>query len=135
MIIYFILFSLFAVAGIAKAVSDKITFHFEQSIFANRESFFWEQEISWRNKWKNGNKSEGEAFPFSSTFFVWVTDAWHLFNAIRGVCYFIAVGLCLTFTIPIIPAAIVAVIGWAIRTSFFHVCFTYLFEKSETNDT
>lgn len=33
---------------------------------------------SWRNKWKNGNKSEGEKFPFSSTILVFLTDRWHL---------------------------------------------------------
>lgn len=32
---------------------------------------------SWRNKWKNGNKSEGEKFPFSSTILVMFTDRWH----------------------------------------------------------
>lgn len=32
---------------------------------------------SWRNKWKNGDKSQGEKFPFSSTILVFLTDRWH----------------------------------------------------------
>tara|TARA_R110000868_G_scaffold247696_1_gene504076 strand:- start:118 stop:435 length:318 start_codon:yes stop_codon:yes gene_type:complete len=32
---------------------------------------------SWRNKWKNGDKRQGEKFPFSSTILVFLTDRWH----------------------------------------------------------
>ena len=44
-------------------------------IFGNQ---FWDNSIAWKNKWKNHNPLDGEAFFGSSTFFVPVTDGWHL---------------------------------------------------------
>jgi hypothetical protein len=39
---------------------------------------FWAKEFSWKRKWKNGDPEQGEAFPGSSTVFVFLTDGWHL---------------------------------------------------------
>ncbi len=40
---------------------------------------YWESKTySSVNKWKNGRKSEGERFPFSSTLLSCITDAWHM---------------------------------------------------------
>lgn len=121
---------MFALAGIAKAVSDKIQFHFERSIFADQESYFWNPAESWRNKWKNGNRSEGEAFLGSSTIFVWVTDAWHLFNTFRIIMYVAAVFAALLIDIKpdwMLTGFMLCI--WIIRSSAFHFCFTYLFDK------
>ena len=46
---------------------------------------------SWRNKWKNGNKSEGEKFPFSSTILVFLTDRWHLAQSLFLWCVFVLI--------------------------------------------
>jgi hypothetical protein len=43
---------------------------------------FWDWRISWRNKWENGFKLNREKFLFSSSIFVFLTDAWHLFKAL-----------------------------------------------------
>ena len=65
-------------AGIMNAVMDTILFRYEQSIFNSRVWRQWANPIvSWRNKWKDGKKELGEAFPGSSTIFVWTTDLWH----------------------------------------------------------
>ena len=62
---------------------DKLQFHYDKSIFKNfKNQQFWDGRISWKNKWKNGDKEQGEKFPGSSTFFVFTTDAWHLFQSI-----------------------------------------------------
>lgn len=37
---------------------------------------------TWKNKWKNGYKDQGEKFPGSSTVFVAFTDFWHLMQLI-----------------------------------------------------
>lgn len=72
------------IAGIARAVSNKIVFHYRSSVFRYRDWF--NPEKSWRNKWKlvDGNplKVNGklvERYPGSSTIFVLFTDAFHIF--------------------------------------------------------
>ena len=41
-------------------------------------SQFWQPDISWRNKWKNGDPLQGEKFWQSSRALVFVTDGYHL---------------------------------------------------------
>ena len=75
---------LLIVAAIAEAIMDKLQFHFDDSVFWKlRGNKWWDPKISHLNKWKNGDKSQGEAFPGSSTIFVFVTDAWHFFQFIQ----------------------------------------------------
>jgi hypothetical protein len=78
----------------AYAVMWTLQFHFTESVFKNLNAKFWNPEKSWQNKWKTSlskNKilsftvtdSKGhfkERFPGSSTIFVWLTDAFHLFQ-------------------------------------------------------
>jgi hypothetical protein len=77
---------LLIIAGISKAVKDRIMTGWSTSKFKkwgfNRE--WWDNQISWRNKWKieNGIVSQKEKFPLSSTVLVFVTDAWHCFDLI-----------------------------------------------------
>lgn len=79
------------IAAISEAIMDKIQFHYNKSIFKDlKNQNFWNPNVSWRNKWKNGNAKEGERFIFSSTLLVGTTDAWHLFKTIRTFCIFLA---------------------------------------------
>ena len=39
---------------------------------------FWHKNVSWKNKWKNGDPLQGERFWGSSRWFVLVSDGWHL---------------------------------------------------------
>lgn len=81
---------LIAIAGFAEAVMDKLQFHYNRSIFKGfQNQKFWDPELSWRNKWKNGQKPQGEKFLFSSTLLVGLTDGWHLAKSIRTLCLFI----------------------------------------------
>jgi hypothetical protein len=69
-------------AGISNSIMDTLAYHFSTSIFANfDDQSYWNPNISWKNKWKNGNPEEGEAYFGSSTFLVWTTDAWHIFKS------------------------------------------------------
>ena len=70
------------ISAIAKAVMDKVQFHYEMSIFARLNPYFWSPFHSWRNKWKEGKPLYGERFLGSTTIFVFLTDAWHLFQFI-----------------------------------------------------
>ena len=76
-------------SGVAEAIMDKLQFHFHESVFSNMKSTnWWNPYKSWKNKWKNGDKSQGEKFLFSSTLFVFTTDAWHFFKFVRNLLLF-----------------------------------------------
>lgn len=82
-------FFLFLLAGMFEAVMDKLQFHYYLSIFKNfKNQLFWNPNISWRNKYKDGNPAEGEKFFLSKTLFVGFTDAWHLFKLLRTLSIF-----------------------------------------------
>jgi len=70
------------VAGFLNAIMDKLQFHFATSVFADKNPLFWNPAESWKNKWKNGDKAQGEKFILSSTVLVSFTDAWHLFKSL-----------------------------------------------------
>tara|TARA_R110000787_G_scaffold20623_5_gene61412 strand:- start:1630 stop:1971 length:342 start_codon:yes stop_codon:yes gene_type:complete len=74
------LFSLI-ICGVMKALADLT----EEGVLVPSK------HDSWRNKWKDGNKANGEEFPFSSTALVFLTDNWHFFNGIRSLGYIIAI--------------------------------------------
>jgi hypothetical protein len=70
-------------ACVCNAIMDVISTRYDVSIFRNfLNQFFWDWRISWHNKWKNGDILQGEKFLFSSSIFVFLTDAWHLFKAL-----------------------------------------------------
>lgn len=75
---------LIAIAGLSKAIQDKLMFHYYQSVFSKWNETFWNPSISWRNKYKNYDPKQGQRFPLSTTLFVVFTDAWHLFDSIRN---------------------------------------------------
>jgi len=83
LIILSVVFSI--LSGISKAVMDLSE---ESKIKGN--PLFWHKNKSWQNKWKNGDKKQGEKFWLSSTFFVAQTDAWHLFGTIMFYSYWIS---------------------------------------------
>jgi hypothetical protein len=66
--------------------------------------------ISWKNKWKNADPQEGEAFPFSSTALVAATDAWHCFKAIAISCILLAI---------LLPFANLIQAGWHVWAAVF----------------
>lgn len=72
-------------ASATNAVMDTLATHYGSSIFSTMPSR-WQQwldpRISWHNKWKDGDKTKGEAFPLSSTSFAFTTDAWHFFKSL-----------------------------------------------------
>lgn len=117
-------FILILISAVAKAAMDKLQFHYSRSIFSKfKNQQFWNPEISWKNKWKNGDKSQGESFFLSSTLFVSITDAWHLFQNIFLNSLFI--GLSLLF--PLDGKSILVLLTSRI---LFGVLFTYTFHRT-----
>ena len=67
-------------SGMSDGVSQDLIWHYDEfkNTFPNANDKYWDPRLSWRNKWKNGNPANGEAFWGSSTFLVWTTDGYHL---------------------------------------------------------
>jgi hypothetical protein len=106
----------FILAGAFEGVMDTLQFHYASSKFYNLNSkTFWDPQISWINKYKNNDPTMGEKFLGSTTIFVGLTDAWHLFKLFRNLSIFIGV-----FFIAIIPSSIIITLIYVliIRTVF-----------------
>ena len=120
------------IASIAKAVMDKVNFHFEGSIFNNKEKFkriFWDSSISWKNKWWNGDISKGEKFYLSSTILVFTTDAWNLFQSIMLFSLFI--GLYFIFSGNTLYSNLIHLF---ITSIMFRLIFNFVFHKTLTQN-
>ena len=118
---------LIIISAICRAISDTISHHYDESIF-NKNKWF-NTAISWNNKYKNGNKSEGSKFFGSTTIFVMFTDAWHFFeflfrvNLIFGFFFIGLIPLKLNYLL-ILPAYLL----WAL---IFHIFYSYIFIKKK----
>jgi len=126
------------ISSASNGIMDKLMFHYTTSIFKNLNPSFWNPSVSWKNKWKNGNKSEGERFLGSSTIFVSLTDAWHLFksimmNSIRisVVIIFLQLFNIEGVKINIIFAAIFYIVLFTIQSFGFHLFYTLIKNKNE----
>lgn len=71
---------LFFIASILNGAMDMNFNMYDRSIFSKLKGNFWNPSESWKNKWKNGDREQGERFWGSSTVFVSFTDSWHLFK-------------------------------------------------------
>jgi hypothetical protein len=81
-------------ASASNAVMDTLSFRYDQSVFSSfspEARQWWDPRISYRNKWKDGQRSNGEAFFLSSTTLVPLTDAWHFFKWVSITCLLIAI--------------------------------------------
>lgn len=75
---------MYFIVGAINAFMDKIQFHW--GMFKFNHFTFLNPAISWKNKWKNGIKSHGERFPFSSSILVFLTDGWHFSKWLMFTC-------------------------------------------------
>lgn len=74
-----------AASAVCEAVMDTLQFHYTYSVFyrfSNKR--FWDPTQSWRNKYRNADPLAGPRFPGSTTIFVGLTDAWHMFKLLRN---------------------------------------------------
>lgn len=124
--IFFVVISIL-LAGASEAVMDKLQFHFNKSVFSNLKHRFWNPKESSRNKWKNGDKSKGERFLFSSTLLVFTTDAWHLFKWLRNNFLFASTGFIAYMALGSVCFSILIAVSLRILyTSVFEVFFKYV---------
>jgi hypothetical protein len=120
------MFILAIIGGVAKAVMDTISFHYDSSVFKNKKNqLFWDSSKSWKNKYKED--LETPKFFLSTTMFVFMTDAWHLYqnfflNSIR-----ISILISLLISMNFITALLV-IISYS---TIFAGAFEYSFRKFE----
>ena len=113
---------LIIVFGISKAICDISESGFATSKLKGLNPQFWDKHKSWRNKWKGGVAANGEKFFGSSTFLVWTTDAWHLFNALSYMSLFCIAVLTVIMTHNIFYIALV----FSLSFIFFELIYKYL---------
>jgi hypothetical protein len=128
---------LIAIAGMCNALYEIIFVSFNQSIFRNLNPLFWNPEVSWQNKWAQPFPQPAEdkwyyfgftprykeRFPYSSTIFVWLTDAWHLFKAIMLTCIMAAIVL----YVPIVSPFVDFILLYCTFTFVFTLFYDYIF--------
>jgi len=119
---YILIGTLILVSGLAKAIQDKLGFHFEKSVFSKLGDY-WNPSTSWKRKYKNGDPAQGEAFLGSTTIFVSLTDAWHLFGLIRE--FSIILALVVGTLNPWL------LLSYVVFFSTFHIFFTWIFAKKK----
>ena len=67
------------IAGMFNAIMD-LCGRYDETVFSKfpKTRKFIDSSISWKNKYKNGDKNQGSRFLFSTKFLVFLTDMWHL---------------------------------------------------------
>lgn len=85
--------TMLVLAAAGSAVMDTLQSRYSVSVFSGLPQYgqWFDPVKSWRNKWKDGDPSNGEAFPLSSTALVSMTDAWHFFKTVTVFSILLAV--------------------------------------------
>jgi hypothetical protein len=67
------------VSGALDGLSETLIWHYPafQRVHPNADPLYWNPYQSWRNKYRNGDPSQGAAFPGSTTWLAWSTDGYH----------------------------------------------------------
>lgn len=82
-------------AALCNVVMDLLKDKFKESIFKNLNEQFWNAQISWINKWVDGDKTKGRThwlvFGVKITKPSFITDGWHLFK------FFLQLSLAIAF--------------------------------------
>ena len=120
-------------SGVFKAIRDTLVHHFDDSIFSDFNRQFWDGRISPANKWKNGDKAQGERFFLSSTLLVGFTDGWHMMGMIQEFLwqFAFATWICVALNQ---KWYFIMVILFAIKFVYdcsFHFPYTYWFIKKK----
>lgn len=79
------------ISGIFNGSMDALSYKFGASFFSKLNPQFWNPNLSWKNKWKNGDPKQGPNFLFSNNALVSLTDGWHLTKALHLFFIFLAI--------------------------------------------
>jgi hypothetical protein len=136
-----IIATLVIASALCNGICDTLQFHYTNSRYAQMNERFWNPKMSWVNKYKHdeeGNlvKPLQPKFLGSTTWFVFTTDAWHLFKTLdRGLMRTALVILLLHFlgwkrNILVRNIWVRGILLWilitAIQAASFHITYTIL---------
>lgn len=79
------------IAGALGASMDTVDEHFDSSIFKNLNPKFWDNEISWRNKYIGGDRDKGRTKFLGVQIPAIFTDAWHGFKGLHTIFFCLTV--------------------------------------------
>ena len=79
--------------------------------------------VSWKNKYKNGDVKQGRKFYGSMTFLVFITDGWHLFKSLMLLCL---VSAAVLYT-PLLPGYNYLLLEIFILHTWFGIIFELFF--------
>lgn len=76
-------------AGASKGFNETLMFHWKgfKHNFPKANPTWFNPDISWRNKYKNGDPDAGAKFPLSTSVLVMYTDQYHLNNFINKLAW------------------------------------------------
>jgi hypothetical protein len=117
-------------AAISNSVMDTLQFHFETSVFLNKNPQYWNPNISWKNKYVNGDTKLGRRKIFGLIDYpVLLTDGWHLFKSFT-ISFLILTALTFDFSLKFwYYYPIVFCIYKTIWGLFFELFYKYLLRK------
>lgn len=73
----------FVLASVCNSVMDICSHHYYGSIFSKYSNYFWNTELSWKNKYINRDPRLGFKKLYKNINYpVQLTDAWHLFKSL-----------------------------------------------------
>lgn len=112
-------------SGFSEGIMDWLQFRLinlpNHKLYNNK---FWFPPISCNNKWKNGDKSQGEKFFLSSTILVFLTDGWHLMKWCRNRFMDVVIFFMLIYMgIPWYTALSSIVVGRTLYHSGFYISY------------
>lgn len=78
--------SLMFISGAFDGTAESLKYQYSgfKNIFPNANDYWWDPSVSWKNKYKNNDKSQGPKFMLSTTLLVGTTDGYHLTRTIRN---------------------------------------------------
>lgn len=77
---------LLGLAGLLRACHDALTHSPGKGKLA-RLGPWWDSATSWKRKYKNGDKTQGPAYPGATSWLIGFSDAWHASNTISWGVY------------------------------------------------
>ena len=112
------------IAGMFNAIMD-LCGKYDYTIFSKfpRMRKFMDSSESWRNKYKNGDRSQGPRFLFSTKFLVFLTDMWHLCKTLM--LFFLSISI-VKYS-PMIVWYLDFLIYWIAFGTSFTIFYDYLF--------
>ena len=76
-------------AGMCEGGAETLKFHFYKvrQKYPNVNEHYWNPDVSWTNKYKNGDPLYGPKYFGSTTFLAWTTDGYHLLRTQRNALF------------------------------------------------